>query len=355
MTQRVSFYKFFLFQFFIGIFLVSCKNENMFEITEEPLGRISQLVLKNNSTGEYVSIIPSFGATINQIALKKGDKVYELVEGCKTYEELMGVGKNTFRGSKLFPFPNRVRDGKYSFEGKEYQLPINFPQENNAIHGLVLTDNFKIIAKETSAEKALLTVQYEFKGDKEGYPFKCLLTINYELSSNGFACTTKVLNMDNQAIPIGDGWHPYFKTGSKVDNLSIKLPVVKAFSVDGKMIPTLPDSLSAAEIAEGINGYDKSKKIGSDKFDTGYRIYPNPTGSIVTTEISDTIQNIKLCINQETGPGKYGYLQVYTPPDRNSIAIEPMTCLTDAFNNKQGLIVLESAGDMTFYFSVELK
>ena len=43
---------------------------------------------------------------------------------------------------------------------------------------------------------------------------------------------------------------------------------------------------------------------------------------------------------QETGKYKYNFLQVYTPPHRKSIAIEPMTCAPDAFNNKDGLIVL---------------
>jgi len=45
-------------------------------------------------------------------------------------------------------------------------------------------------------------------------------------------------------------------------------------------------------------------------------------------------------ICQETGKYKYNFLQVYTPPHRKSIAIEPMTCAPNAFNNEQGLIIL---------------
>ena len=35
----------------------------------------------------------------------------------------------------LFPFPNRIRDGQFTFDGRDYQLPINGPNGKNAIHG----------------------------------------------------------------------------------------------------------------------------------------------------------------------------------------------------------------------------
>jgi aldose 1-epimerase len=52
---------------------------------------------------------------------------------------------------------------------------------------------------------------------------------------------------------------------------------------------------------------------------------------------------------------KYNFLQVYTPPHRNTIAIEPMTCLADAFNNKKGLIILKPSETASFSFGVKLE
>lgn len=333
--------------FLLGSFLLTtgCDRKPAFEIVEAPFGKLSQLTLKNNETGEYVSLVPTFGATLNQVALRKGEKVYELVDGCKTYEALLEEGKNTFKGSSLFPFPNRIKGGRYSFEGKEYQLPLNFPQENNAIHGLLLTEKFTIVAQEATAEKASVTLQYSYNRQFEGYPFKCMLTYELELSKEGFICKTTITNTDTTAIPVGQGWHPYFKTGSKVDELVLKIPSDSLYLVDDRMVPTLQMA--------GVNGYNTEKKIGSDKFDTGYKV--KNSGMIATTEITDPAQNIKLVIWQETGLGKYNFLQVYTPPSRHTIAVEPMTCLADAFNNQQGLITLKPSETVSASFGVKLE
>ncbi len=330
----------------IGVYwLSSCTSKTAFEITEEPFGEISQVVLKNKETGEYVSVLPSFGATLNQVALRKDMKVYELVEGCTTYEELLNEGKNTFKGSKLFPFPNRIRDGKYSLEDKEYQFPLNFPQENNAIHGLVLTEKFEVINRKADDEQAVVSLQYKFNKGQEGYPFSCILTLHFELSRKGFSCRTEVVNTDSVTVPVGEGWHPYFKTGSKVDELVLKLPSDSLYLVDERMIPTLAKA--------SVNGYNLPKKIGADKFDTGYKV--NEQGPVAQTEINDPAQNITLIVWQETGLDKYNYLQVYTPPGRTSIAVEPMTCLADAFNNRQGLILLPPGQTRSFTFGVRLE
>lgn len=326
-------------------FTTGCDQKPSFEVVEEPFGKLTQLSLKNNSTGEYVSLIPAFGATLNQVALSKGDKVYELVDGCKTYDALLDEGKNTFKGSSLFPFPNRIKDGRYAFEGKQYQLNVNFPQENNAIHGLLLTENFTVVSKQSTDDKASVTLQYDYSRQFEGYPFKCILTYELELGKEGFSCKTTITNSDTVSIPVGQGWHPYFKTGSNVDELVVKLPSDSLYLVDERMIPTLQ--------LTGVNGYNGEKKIGSDKFDTGYKV--KNSGTIAKTEITDPAQNIKLIVWQETGLGKYNFLQVYTPPSRQTIAIEPMTCLADAFNNQQGLIILKPGETVSTSFGVKLE
>ncbi|MGL6269156.1 MAG: hypothetical protein ACRC2O_14590, partial [Chitinophagaceae bacterium] len=44
----------------------------------------------------------------------------------------------------------------------------------------------------------------------------------------------------------------------------------------------------------------------------------------------------------------YPYLQLYTPPHRNSIAIENLSAAPDAFNNGMGLVTLEPDHTRTF-------
>ena len=41
------------------------------------------------------------------------------------------------RGQVLIPWPNRLQDGPYEFDGRRHQLPLTEPELSNAIHGLV--------------------------------------------------------------------------------------------------------------------------------------------------------------------------------------------------------------------------
>ena len=85
--------------------------------------------------------------------------------------------------------------------------------------------------------------------------------------------------------------------------------------------------------------FSELTKINQVNLDTGFRIAGEE--GFVETLLFDPESDVKIKVYQETGEKKYNFLQVYIPPSRDSIAVEPMTCNIDAFNNKDGLIVLE--------------
>ena len=302
----------------------------MFKIIKEPFGDFTKIKFVNSATKEYISIIPEFGGNVNEIVLGKEAKLYSILDGYQTPLEMFE--QKYFKSAKLIPFPNRIEDGKYSFNGKEYQLPINKPDENHAIHGFIWNKNLALRNKEIRDKYASVKFVYIYDGSLPGYPFKTEILITYFLTAEeGFRCTTEIKNIDRCVIPVGDGWHPYFKTNGKVDELMLKIPAKCKTDVDSRMIPTgkrLP-----------YNDYIHLTKIGDTKFDTGFPITQN--GGSVTTEIYDPKIDLKIKIWQETGKWKYNYLQIYIPPSRKSIAIEPMTCKINGFNNKKGLIVLQ--------------
>ncbi|RKY52597.1 MAG: hypothetical protein DRP89_07440 [Candidatus Neomarinimicrobiota bacterium] len=301
----------------------------MFKIIKERFGKFTKIKIENSDTLEYISIIPEFGGNVNEIVLGKEGKIYSILDGYITPLEL--VKHDYFKGAKLIPFPNRIEDGKYSFNGKDYQLPINKPDENHAIHGFVWNKKLTLQKKESRDKYASVQFKYIYDRTLPGYPFKTRLRITYYLiTEKGFKCTTEIKNIDSCKIPIADGWHPYFKTSGKVDELMLKIPAKYKTDVDLRMIPTGERSL--------FNEYVQLAKIGDTEFDTGFPITQND-GS-VTTEIYDPKIDLKIKIWQDTGKGKYNYLQIYIPPSRKSIAIEPMTCKINGFNNKEGLIVL---------------
>jgi aldose 1-epimerase len=318
----------------------------MFHIEQQIFGKYIQYHLKNDATAEYALVIPAFGGTLNQVALAKEGKVYELLDASATYEDLITEGRKKFKGSKLFPFANRIEDGQYSFENKVYNFHINFPHENNAIHGIVLESNFIVLQKKVTKDSAALTIQYKTTGKEDGYPFKVSITIEYVLKENSFSVKTSVENIDTKNIPVSDGWHPYFKIGSRIDDCFLTLPVAHAYEVDDRMLPT---GKTWKDVA-----FTTPTKIAQTNFDTNYKLVATENKTL-SVRLEDPIQKITLVLWQEVGEGKYNYLQIYTPPDRKSIAIEPMTCLTNAFNNKEGLIVLKPADKSDFLFGLILE
>ncbi|MBN1116952.1 MAG: aldose 1-epimerase [Bacteroidales bacterium] len=303
-----------------------------FQVIEEKFGNQLLIKLMDSESKEYVSILPETGGMLNSMELVYNNKLVPVLDDYKTEEELLETLESSFKGSNLFPFPNRIKDGKYDFNGKIYQLKMNFPQENNAIHGLVFTKKFKVTDKSESDTEATLSIAYSPKENAQGYPFSYTQEVKFSLSQEkGLIVTTSFKNTDSIKIPTGLGWHPYFMLTSKVDDIYIQFPSKNSYEVDSQMIPTGK--------SESYTKYNKLKQIEDDKFDTCFDV--DQLNEIASIILKDPSIDGGLEIWQETGNKKFNFLQVYTPPHRNNIAIEPMTCMPDAFNNKQGLIILE--------------
>jgi aldose 1-epimerase len=306
-------------------------SELRFKVIEEKLGDILSYKLFDKHSGEYVSILPEYGGAINGMALNFKGELIEIMNGYLSEEELKETLHSSFKGSNLFPFPNRIRDGKYTFHDQDHQLNMNFLQENNAIHGLVFNSKFKVVDKEDGQIACTLIVEYSAE-PAPGYPFSYLFKVEYKLKEEtGFECKIKVANTMDKSIPVGHGWHPYFKAGSETVNvLALEFPADKMVDVDERNIPTGNSKV--------YNEFNTLKEIGDTKLDNCFEISQNDCQANIT--LKNTSTGFGYTIWQETGKYKYNFLQVYTPPDRKSIAIEPMTCAPDAFNNKEGLIIL---------------
>jgi aldose 1-epimerase len=303
-----------------------------FQVIEEKFGAYSSYKLTDSHTGEYAIILPYLGGTINSIALRHKEQLIEILNGYASDKEASANQSSSFKGSNLFPFPNRIRGGKYEFGGESFQLNVNFPNENNAIHGLLFDQEFKILESRDGEQGCKLIIVYKPATKPSGYPFEYSLEVTYQWKAKvGFECTSRVTNESEIDIPVGIGWHPYFKAASeKIDELWIQFPALTVLEVDSKLIPTGK--------SKPYSTFNKLKQISDTQLDHCFAL------ETVASPAEIIIHNQKLGfgfkIRQEIGKRMYNYLQIYTPPDRKSIAIEPMTCIPDAFNNKTGLITL---------------
>jgi len=308
----------------------------MFQIEKNIFGEAEELIIKSSS-GALLKCVPAFGANIRELFFIKAGRPVQILDGFQTFGQLQNNEKS--KSIFLIPFPNRVRDGKYFFEGKEHQLPINKPEENNAIHGFIWNRKFEITETLLNENSAIIKLQYQYVGDIEGFPFPFLIELEFQLDESELKITVLATNTGYSNMPFGIGWHPYFTFKQAVDNLSLKIPACNILEADERMIPT--------GNRKALDEFVQLQKIESTSFDTCFEFSGND--KIFESIVSDSESIITLW--QEN---IFRYLQVYIPPGRNSIALEPMTCHANAFNSAENLITLKPNEKFAGSFGVKI-
>ncbi len=311
----------------------------MYKIIIEKQNDLQRIKLLNAKTEEYISILPDLGANVNEIVLKKDDKLFSVLDGRKSKKEF--EGSEIYNSAVLFPFANRIRHGKYEFEGKAYQLPINWPQEGHAIHGFICNKQFEIEGKHSDEKKAEIELVHKYDGFYPGYPFPFQLSIKYRLDEKGFSANIEAYNTGVKRMPFNLGWHPYFSINENINRVKMQIPLSNIVLVD-KLIPT-GEKKPNTQFLELEEIYEK-------EFDTCFSI--NKTADFFNTKLFLPQKEITIILEQDKA---FKYLQIYTPPERKSIAIEPMTGNVNNFNNKSDLITLDPEERINMNYGIRIE
>lgn len=305
---------------------------NKFKILFEKFGKQELIKISNTETNEYVTILPETGGMLLDLVFSFNDESFSVLDAYQNEVELIENLANSFKGSNLFPFPNRIDGGKYTYNGMEHQLLLNFPNEGNSIHGLLFDKKFEVLETFADDEQASIKLQFDTHGELTGYPWPFRIIMEYIFNSGtGLTIKSHFFNTANVKIPAGIGYHPYFKLDSKVNELFLEFPAKEFFQVNNRMLPTGETVI--------YNEFNKSKRINTTDFDSCFAL--DSSSSPAETIIYSEKLKGGISIWQKTGNKQLNYLQVYTPPHRESIAIEPMTCIANAFNNQTGLIEID--------------
>lgn len=312
----------------------------MYKHTISPFGAFEKHTIYNEN-GDSFSIVPGFCANLIDLQF---DNI-SVIESYQTPEAL--VENNWGKSIILFPYPNRLRDGQYTHEGKTYQFDINNVATQNSIHGFSNNVLMTVEKIETDTNQGAISCTYKHNGSHKAYPFKFHFKIKFILSKRTpsergreLAVEMTFINLENKAIPVGLGWHPYYRISEKADDTSLQMPECQLVMIDERMLPTGEK--------QPFEDFNQLKKIDSTFLDNGFFITEKTNKAEVILQ-SDIC---KLVCWQETGFHKWNFVQVFTPPHRMSIAVEPMTCNVDAFNNKDGLVLLEPNESLSGKFGV---
>ena len=308
----------------------------MFSIQSNHKNEFQLLVLIDNIAQTMVEIIPSCGAILHGFTVMHDGAPLNIVDH---YENKAATDysfeSGGFKSAKLSPYVCRMKNGQYRFAEQDYKSE-GFYLGDHAIHGLIYKQPFVVIEQGADAEKAFVKMRYQYRKLDSGYPFNYDCEITYQLSSgNQLQISTCIFNKDSGHIPVTDGWHPYFSFGSSINNCMLEFQSTAQLEFDADLLPTGKQHRYEA--------FGSLKYIGDQFFDNCFVV--NFAECQPMLVFRDPAQKIQLEIRPDTS---YPYLQLYTPPHRNSIAIENLSAAPDAFNNGMGLITLP-AGESTSF------
>ncbi|MBD3225170.1 MAG: hypothetical protein GF313_10605 [Caldithrix sp.] len=317
---------------------------NQIKGAQDSITRLDTIALQT-SDGHVMVIVPSFGGNVAQLQLKKDDHLYSVLNGNQRPAEFSG--KSIFKGAQLLPFANRLNNGRFAFAGQGYQMALNYPEEGHACHGFVYEQPFNVLHTKKSDGQVQARLSYDYHGSISGFPFPFRTELTYDLSNEqGFTCQTRVINTGQQAMPLSHGWHPFLQIENRsIDDLQLQLPPAYRLELNSRMIPTGHQRPFLQFIQKTL--------IGSTELDDCFRLEENGD-RIQYIELTDPSRDLTLRLWQESGTHKYNYVQIYTPPNRQSIAVEPMTSNVDAFNNGRDLIVLKPGQAFTAAFGIQM-
>ncbi len=145
-------------------------------------------------------------------------------------------------GAPLIPWPNRLGDGRYSFDGNDYQVALTEPEKHNAIHGFLHWRPWQATRQSESQIVMSATLH-----PLEGYPFQLHVEIDYRLDAGGLSVTTTATNAGDRACPYGSGQHPYLSPGSGlIDDCTLQLSAHTRIVTDPEReLPSAPKTSPA--------------------------------------------------------------------------------------------------------------
>jgi aldose 1-epimerase len=234
-------------------------------------------------------------------------------------------------GQVLAPWPNRIRDGRYAWNGGTYQVALTEPVHANAIHGLVRWVPWAA----TSVSGSAVTLSYRLP-PHPGYPWALELTTTWSVGPDGLRASHTATNRSGTPAPFGLGAHPYLQLpGVAVDDLVLRVPGQRVLLIDERGLP-----MGATLVAGTDLDFTAGRRLGPVRLDTAFG--PTPAdGSAVRLSTVDGTVAVTVWAD-----GSFRWWHVFTsdglgpPRTRRAIAVEPTTCPPDAYRSGRDLVTL---------------
>ena len=272
--------------------------------------------------GDWRLVVAPYGASLRGLS-HAGAEVITGYSGAK--------GKVGGQGDVLIPFPGRVASGRYTFIGQTYQMDLNDKETPSAIHGFLRSVLWE--TEQPTPDEVTFTTNLH-ASDHAGYPFSLGVRVTYHVTDRGMAVAFVIENIGDTPAPAAAGFHPYFTVGAGlIDAATLQVPFGATLEYK--------DLLPTGNILP-VDGTDLDFRvphpIGGTVFNTCYLHPTRDADGHVRIRLSDEATGRALAVWLDAA---CDYVVLYSgdplPADhrRRALAIEPMTCGSDAFNHRQ--------------------
>lgn len=277
------------------------------------------------ASGEHEAVIVEVGGGIRSYTVA-GEPLLDGYDACD-----MCTGA---RGQPLIPWPNRIEEGAYTFDGSSFQLSLTEPEKRNAIHGLLRWRNWAV--SDHDHDRVVVGTRLH---PCQGYPFSLDVKVEYILNGIGLAVRTTATNIGTVPCPYGAGQHPYLFLGTDtIDSCHLQLPAEAWLPTDDRGLPTGLERV-------GGSPYDfrAGRTIGGQEIDNTFTELKRDTNGLAWVRLAaPKARGVELWLDRS-----YPYVEIYTshtqprPHWRHGLGVEPMTCPPNAYRTGDGLIRLQ--------------
>ncbi len=281
------------------------------------------------AAGGYRAVVTECGATLRVLEYAGRPLLHGFGE-----DEVSSAG----RGQLLVPWPNRIRDGAYRFDGRDLQLALSEPAKHNASHGLARW------AAWSPEEHAASSVSLSYRlMAQSGYPWTVDLHVLYDLSADGLTVTQTATNLSAAPAPYASGAHPYLTVGDgPVDGWELTLPASVRLVPDERQLPVGEEDVSGTPY-----DFRVARPLRDLRLDFAFGDLQRDAGGVATAVVRDpaTGRGAALWVDRH-----HPWVMVFSAdagwdPPRQALAVEPMTAPPDAFRSGRDLVTLAAAGE----------
>lgn len=234
-------------------------------------------------------------------------------------------------GTVLVPWPNRLAEGRYRFDGLDYQVAITEPDKGNAIHGLLRWRGWEVVRQESNRVTMGIRLY-----PLPGYPFLLDVAVDYVLDGEGLTVTTTATNRGERTCPYGCGQHPYLSPGDGlIDDAVLHFAAGTRIVTDPqRQLPT-----GTEPVAGGRFDFSQGRRLGDQRIDFAFTDLARdgagrawvrlegPDGRRAELWVDETYPIVELFTGDTLSPHRR----------RQGLGTEPMSCPPNAFQSGEGV------------------